>query len=264
MQKSPLEQYKQDMVERVGSYKTNSSLQKASKEFFEEIGIGKADYVYNFFWLGVPIIQIPQDLQAIQEIIWEVKPDLIIETGIAWGGTLIHSASMLAILEACGVIENGHVLGIDIDIRPHNKQAISTHPLSKKITVLEGSSVDEIIIEKVKLFAKDYKRIMVCLDSNHTHDHVLSELEAYAPCVSVGSYCIVGDTIIEDAPKEMVSKRPWCKGNSPKTAVWEYLRRLKEEGRKASDGLPLNFEIDKMIEHKIVLTSSPDGFLKRV
>jgi len=264
MQKSPLEQYKQNMVERVGLYKDNISLHKASKDFFEQIGIGKADYVYNFFWLGVPIIQIPQDLQAIQEIIWEVKPDLIIETGIAWGGSLIFSASMLAILEACDVIQNGHVLGIDIDIRPHNKEAIIAHPLSKKITMFEGSSIDEEIVEKVRLFAKNYKRIMICLDSNHTHDHVLSELETYAPCVSVGSYCIVGDTIIEDAPKEMVSKRPWCKGNSPKTAVWEYLRHLKEEGRKASNGLPLNFEIDEVIEHKTVLTGSPDGFLKRV
>lgn len=264
MQKSPLEQYKQDMVERVGLYKNNIPLQKASKDFFEQIGIGKANYVYNFFWLGVPIIQIPQDLQAIQEIIWEVKPDLIIETGIAWGGSLIFSASMLAILEACGVIESGHVLGIDIDIRPHTKETITAHSLSKKITMFEGSSIDEKIIEKVKIFAKNYKRIMVCLDSNHTHDHVLSELEAYTPCVSVGSYCVVGDTIIEDAPKEMVSDRPWGKGNNPKTAVWEYMRRLEEEGRQASDGSPLNFKIDKMIEHKIVITGSPDGFLKRV
>lgn len=264
MQKSPLEQFKQDMVKRVSSYKRNTSLQKASKEIFEEIGIGKADYVYNFFWLGVPIIQIPQDLQAMQEIIWEVKPNLIIETGIAWGGSLIYSASMLAILETCGVIENGHVLGIDIDIRPHNKKALNAHPLSKKLTMLEGSSVDKDIIEKVSLFTKNYKKIMVCLDSNHTHDHVLSELEVYAPFVNVGSYCIVGDTIIEDAPQEMVSHRPWGKGNNPKTAVWEYLRRLKEEGRKASDGSQLNFEIDKTIEHKIVLTGSPDGFLKRV
>lgn len=264
MPESPLEQFKQDMVKRVSSYKDNTSLQKSSKNFFNQIGIGKADYVYNFFWLGVPIIQIPQDLQAMQEIIWEVKPNLIIETGIAWGGSLIYSASMLAILEACGVIDNGHVLGIDIDIRPHNKKALKAHPLSKKLTMLEGSSIDENIMEKVTLFAKNYQKIMVCLDSNHTHDHVLSELELYAPFVSPGSYCLVGDTVIEDAPEEMVSHRPWGKGNNPKTAVWEYLRRLKEEGRKAADGSQLNFEIDTTMEHKIVLTGSPDGFLKRV
>jgi cephalosporin hydroxylase len=264
MQKSPLEQYRQDMVERVQSYEKNESLQNASKQFFDEIGIGKADYVCNFFWLGVPVLQIPQDIQALQEIIWDAKPDLIIEAGIAWGGTLVFSASMLAILEACDVIEKGHVLGLDIDIRPHNKEAIKTHPLSKKITVIEGSSIDEGIIEQVKSFAKDYKRIMICLDSNHTHDHVLAELEAYAPLVSPGSYCMVGDTIIEDAPEGMVSKRPWGKGNSPKSAVWEYLRRLKDEGRTAPDGSRLNFEIDKTIEHKIVITGSPDGYLKRV
>ncbi len=264
MQKSPLEQYRQDMVERVQSYEKNESLQNASKQFFDEIGIGKADYVCNFFWLGVPVLQIPQDIQALQEIIWDAKPDLIIEAGIAWGGTLFFSASMLAILEACDVIEKGHVLGLDIDIRPHNKEAIKTHPLSKKITMIEGSSIDEGIIEQVKSFAKNYKRIMICLDSNHTHDHVLAELEAYAPLVSPGSYCMVGDTIIEDAPEGMVSKRPWGKGNSPKSAVWEYLRRLKDEGRTAPDGSRLNFEIDKTIEHKIVITGSPDGYLKRV
>lgn len=264
MQRSPLDLYMQGMTERVGSYNANAPLQKASKEFFEEIGIGKADYVYNFFWLGIPIIQIPQDLQAMQEMIWIAKPDLIIETGIAWGGSLIHSASMLAILEACDVIENGHVLGIDIDIRPHNKEAISKHLLSKKIYILEGSSIEDKIVEKVMTYVNDHKRVMVFLDSNHTHNHVLSELEIYAPCVSVGSYCMVGDTIIEDAPEEMVSKRPWGKGNSPKTAVWEYMRRLKKEGRKALDGSRLNFEIDKLIEQKILLTGSPDGFLKRV
>lgn len=262
--KIPLEQYKQEMSERVRSYKTNASLQTASQNFFKEIGIGKANYVYNFFWLGVPIIQIPQDLQAMQEMIWEAKPDLIIETGIAWGGTLIHSASMLAILESCGLIENGHVLGVDIDIRPHNKEAIIAHPLSNKITMFEGSSIDEKIIDKVRLFSKSHKRIMVFLDSDHTHDHVLFELEAYAPLVSKGSYCMVGDTIIEDAPDGMVSERPWCKGNNPKTAVWEFIRRIKEEGRKAADGLNLNFEINKELEHKILVTGSPDGFLKRV
>jgi len=252
------------MAQRVAGYEGNEPLNHSARNFFNQIGIGKADYVYNFFWLGVPIIQIPQDLQAMQEMIWEVKPDLIIETGIAWGGTLVHSASMLAILEACDAIGKGHVLGIDIDIRPHNKKAILAHPLSKKITMLEGSSIDAKIINEVKSFAGDYQKIMVFLDSNHTHDHVLAELEAYAPLVSAGSYCMVGDTVIEGAPDEMLTNRPWCKGNNPKTAVWEYLRRLREEGRKGANGTPLQFEIDKVIEHKIVLTGSPEGFLKRV
>lgn len=259
-----LENYTNEMHNRVNTYNDNVDLKKASNDFFNQIGIGKADYVYNFFWLGVPIIQIPQDLQAIQEIIWEAKPDLIIETGIAWGGSLVYSASMLAILESCEAITNGHVLGIDIDIRPHTHEIINNHPLKKKITMFQGSSIDKDMIERVKLFAKDYKRIMIFLDSNHTHEHVLAELEAYAPCVSIGSYCMVGDTVIEDAPEAMSSKRPWGKGNSPKTAVWEYLEKLKQGDNLGMDNQPLNFEIDYTIENKIVLTGSPDGYLKRV
>ena len=228
----------------------DSALQQAQKNFHNEQV--KAKYAYNFFWLGIPIIQEPQDIQALQEIIWEVKPDLIIETGIAWGGSLIFSASMLAILEVCGVIENGEVIGVDIDIRSHNKEAILAHPLSKNVTMFEGSSIDKKIIEKVKAFAKKKKRIMVCLDSNHTHDHVLSELRAYAPLVSVGSYCMVGDTGIEDLPEGTTSDRPWGKGNNPKTAVWDFLKENKD------------FEIDKTIDSKLILTGSPDGYLKKM
>ncbi|GAH66495.1 unnamed protein product, partial [marine sediment metagenome] len=181
-----------------------------------------------------------------------VMPDLIIETGIAMGGSLIFNASMLAILEVCGKIEKGHVLGIDIDIRPHNKEAILAHPLSNRITMLKGSSIDEDIIVRVKEYAKNKERILVCLDSDHTHDHVLAELRAYAPLVNVGSYCIVGDTGIEDLPKGTTSNRPWGKGNNPKTAVWEF---LKENN---------SFEIDTVIASKLILTGSPDGFLKRI
>ena len=261
---TPLEKFKQDILQRVSQYPDDLEFQQASKAFFNQIGIGKANYVYNFFWLGVPIIQIPQDLQAIQEIIWEVKPDLIIETGIAWGGTLMHSASMLAILEACNEIEIGQVIGIDIEIRPHNKAMLLSHPLSKKITLLEGSSIDPNIIRRVYELSVNYKRTMVFLDSNHTHNHVLAELEAYAPLVSKGSYCMVGDTIIEDAPESMVSERPWGKGNSPKTAVWQFLQKLQLGKVIGSDGQSLSFEIDHHIENKVLLTGSPDGYLKRI
>jgi len=260
----PLEQYRLDMEKRVAGYRGNAELQAAARSFFEQIGIGKADYVYNFTWLGVPIIQIPQDLQAMQEIIWQSKPDLIIECGIAFGGSLVFSASMLAILEACGEIENGRVVGIDIEIRPHNRQNITAHPLAKKITMLEGSSIDPGLVEQVREIARGHRRVMVCLDSNHTHDHVLAELEAYAPMVSPGSYCMIGDTIIEDAPPSMVSHRAWGKGNSPKSAVWEYLRRLETEGRRSVHGEPLKFQIDRLVEDKIVVTGSPDGYLKRL
>lgn len=250
MKKDPIKQFCLEAIERAKLYKDNKALQEARQNFIEQIV--KVKYAYNFFWLGMPIIQAPQDLQAMQEIIWEVKPDLIIETGIAWGGSIIFSASMLALLETCDEIQNGQVIGIDIDIRPHNKKTILAHPLSNKITMLEGSSIDKEIIRKVTEFAKTKKRVFVCLDSNHTHNHVLAELRAYAPLVSVGSYCIVGDTGEEDLPAGTTSDRPWGKGNNPKTAVWEFL--------KEND----NFEIDKIIESKLILTASPDGYLKRV
>jgi cephalosporin hydroxylase len=261
---TPIEQYRQAMTERVATYRANRELQASAQSFFNQIGIGKADYVYNFTWLGVPILQIPQDVQAMQEIIWQVKPDLIVETGVAWGGSLMFTASMLAILEACGEIAHGRVVGIDVEIRPHNKEAIRAHPLAKKITLLEGSSIGDAMIQQVSAIAATHKRVLVCLDSNHTHDHVLAELEGYAPLVSIGSYCLVGDTVIEDAPASMTAKRPWGKGNSPKTAVWEYLRRLGTEGRQDRSGDQVRFEIDRSIEDKIVLTGSPDGYLKRV
>ncbi|MDH5641222.1 MAG: cephalosporin hydroxylase family protein [Nitrospira sp.] len=261
---NPIERYRQDIKTRVATYRANSELQTAARAFFDQIGIGKANYVYNFTWLGVPILQIPQDIQAMQEIVWQVKPDLIIETGVAWGGSLMFTASLLAILEACGAIEKGHVIGIDIDIRTHNREAIQAHPLSKKISLIEGSSIGDVVLEKVRAITAEHKRVMVCLDSNHTHDHVLAELEAYAPLVNVGSYCLVGDTIIEDAPASMTAQRPWGKGNSPKTAVWEYIRRLRAEGRRDRTGEVMQFEIDYEVEDKIVLTGSPDGYLKRV
>ena len=250
MQNDPIKQYHLDVAERVKSYAKNEKLQHARQIFHDELI--KTNYAYNFFWLGVPIVQEPQDIQAWQEIIWETKPDLIIETGIAWGGSVIFNASMLALLETCGEIEHGDVIGIDIEIRPHNLNAISKHPMSKKITMFEGSSVDENIISKVATFAANKKRILVILDSNHTHEHVLAELKAYTPMVNVGGYCIVADTGIEDSSDGMKSDRPWGKGNNPKTAVWDFLKQNK------------NFEIDKNIELKLLLTCAPDGFLKRI
>ena len=234
----------------------------------------KHRYTYNFSWQGRPIIQYPQDIVAMQEIIWEVKPDLIIETGIAHGGSLILSASMLALLDYCEAVESGstldprathrRVLGIDIDIRQHNRDAINAHPMSHRIDMIQGSSIAPEIVEQVRQIAKPHQRILVCLDSNHTHEHVLAELEAYAPLASKNSYCCVFDTIIEDLPDETFPDRPWGKGNNPKTAVWEYLRRLKDEGRKSADGAPLDYTIDKTIENKLLITVAPDGYLKRV
>jgi cephalosporin hydroxylase len=208
---------------------------------------GKYKYTYNFSWLGRPIIQFPQDMIAMQEIVWQVKPDLIIETGIAHGGSLIFYASILELLG-----NNGEALGIDIDIREHNLVEIEKHPMFKRISMIEGSSVDKNIAKQVHDFAKDKKQILVVLDSMHTHDHVLKELEFYSPLVTKGSYLVVFDTAIEDMPEDFFPDRPWGKGNNPKTAVWEFLKNNK------------HFEIDKMIGNKLLITVAPSGYLKRV
>nr|WP_287601777.1 cephalosporin hydroxylase family protein [Thiothrix sp.] len=209
-------------------------------------------YSYSFSWLGRPIIQYPQDILAMQELIWSIQPDLIIETGIAHGGSLIFSASMLELNAACGGSQVAEVLGVDIDIRAHNREAIEAHPMSKRISMIQGSSIAPDIIAQVKAKAAGKQRVLVCLDSNHTHEHVLAELEAYAPLTSVGSYCVVFDTIVEDMPAEMFPDRPWEPGNNPKTAVWEYIKAHPE------------FEIDKQVDHKLLISVAPDGYLKRV
>ncbi|NLW03771.1 MAG: cephalosporin hydroxylase [Pseudomonadaceae bacterium] len=255
-----INKFQQECNNRIIGNKNDISLQESSKVFLKEtIRVG---YSYNFSWLGRPIIQYPQDIIALQEIIWEVKPDMIIETGIAHGGSLIFSASMLAMLDMCDAIEKGEtldpkgsnrkVLGIDIDIRQHNKEAIEAHPMASRIQMIQGSSIANEVVEQVHNIAKNYKTILVCLDSNHTHEHVLEELKAYAPLVTKGSYCVVFDTVVEDMPKEMFPDRPWGPGDNPKTAVWEYLKTHPE------------FEIDKTIENKLLITVAPDGFLKRV
>ncbi|HRN88625.1 cephalosporin hydroxylase family protein [Hyphomicrobium sp.] len=232
------------------------------------------DYAHNFSWLGRPVIQIPQDVYAIQELVWASRPDLIIETGIAHGGSLVTSASMLALLDYCDAATAGtplhpnesrrKVIGIDIDIRAHNRSAIDAHPLSHKIATVEGSSTSRATFDQVVALADGHERIMVMLDSNHTHDHVLAELEFYAPLVSKQCYCIVWDTGVEDLPDDMCADRPWGPGDNPKTAVWEYMRRLAGEARMGADGAPLEFEYDRSIEHKLTITAAPDGFLRRL
>lgn len=254
-------QFANEVKENIRRLGEAPELPKKSLDWMLAVGVAGA-YTYNFAWQGRPIIQYPQDIVAMQELIWEIKPDLIIETGIAHGGSLIFSASMLAQLDMCDAIEAGvscnpkesrrKVLGIDIDIRAHNRAAIEAHPMASRIQMIQGSSVAPDIIEQVKAVAKGYSRILVCLDSNHTYDHVLAELQAYAPLVSKGSYCVVFDTVIESMPKEMFPDRPWGPGNNPKTAVWEFLKSHPE------------FEIDKSIQHKLLITVALDGYLKRV
>ena len=236
--------------------KTHSdNLKDIANQFFSESV--KSDYSYNFEWLSRPIIQYPQDIVATQEIIWKVKPDLIIETGIAHGGSLVLSASILAMLDYCDALESGVILdpqkpqrkvvGVDIDIRSHNREALDNHPMRNRMELIEGSSIAPGIISEVHEFAKSFERIMVFLDSNHTHDHVLAEMEAYAPLVSSGSYCVVFDSAIENLPPP--DNRPWGPGNSPKSALHKYLKTNSE------------FVIDDNVQEKLLITVAPDGYL---
>jgi cephalosporin hydroxylase len=224
----------------------DEKIHKSSFKWIEYVS-KKYSYSYNFTWLGRPIIQFPQDIIAMQELIWQVKPDLIIETGIAHGGSLIFSASLMELLGG-----DGQVLGIDIDIRQHNRIEIEKHRMSKRITMLEGSSVDPEIVSRVYDIAKVKNRILVVLDSMHTHDHVLQELELYSVLVKKDSYMVVFDTIIEEMPDDFFPGKPWSKGNSPKTAIEEFLKRNNR------------FMVDKEISDKLLITLAPGGYLKCV
>lgn len=216
----------------------------------------KDRYSYNFSWFSRPIIQYPQDIVAFQEIVSLVEPDLIIETGIAHGGSLVLSASLLCLLDVMEGLDPRQsprkVVGVDIDIRPHNRQALDAHPLRFKMELIEGSAIDPAIIEKVRAHASGVQRVLVSLDSNHTHDHVLAELNAYADLVSPNSYCIVFDTVVEDLPVGSFPDRPWDIGNNPKTAVHQWLKSHPE------------FEIDKTIDAKLLISVAPDGYLRRL
>jgi cephalosporin hydroxylase len=240
----PIQVFIEERKQRILQNAANKALQNAAKDF--NIESNRAQYSYNFSWMGRPIIQYPQDMIAMQEIIWEVKPDLIIETGIAHGGSIIYYASLLEL------IGKGRVLGIDIDIRPHNRKEIAKHPMYKRINMIQGSSISPEIIDEVKKYAVLAKSVIVCLDSNHTHEHVLSELNLYSSFVSQGSYLIIFDTIVEDMPDNYLPGRPWKKGNNPKTAVIDFLEKNH------------SFEIQKQIDTKLLISVAPGGYLKRV
>lgn len=205
------------------------------------------EYSYHFTWMGLPVIQYPQDLVAMQELIWEVKPDLIIETGVARGGSLIFYASMLELIGG-----TGRVLGVDIDIRPHNRAAIEGHPMMRRIELLQGSSIDPAVVQQVQERAKGCQRVLVALDSNHTHAHVLAELEAYAPLVTRDSYLVVFDTCIQRTPDALIVDRPWRRGDNPWTALQAYLATTDR------------FRVETAIVDKLQITVAPDGYLKCV
>ncbi|WEK03786.1 MAG: cephalosporin hydroxylase family protein [Candidatus Devosia phytovorans] len=255
----PQEQFRSERETRIRAMAGETKLRDLSRQWTQESVAQQ--YVYNFDWLGRPIIQYPQDMVAFQEIVWKTKPDLIIETGIAHGGSLVLSASLLAMLDYADAATQGtvldpakpkrKVLGIDIDIREHNRKAILEHPFAARIDMIQGSSIDPKTVAQVHDYARGANSVLVCLDSNHTEEHVLEELQAYAPLTSVGSYCIVFDTFVEDLAAGSFPNRPWEVGNNPKTAVWKYLETNKE------------FTIDKTIHDKLLTTAAPDGFLLR-
>ncbi|MDP6513894.1 MAG: cephalosporin hydroxylase family protein [SAR202 cluster bacterium] len=211
----------------------------------------EAKYSYNFSWLGRPIIQYPQDVVALQQIVWEIKPDLVVETGIAHGGSLILWSSLLELNAMCGGPDDAMVVGIDIELRAHNRQAIEEHPLSSRVTLVDGSSIAPEVVDTVNQIAVNRSTVLVCLDSNHTHDHVLAELEAYSGLVTEGSYCIVFDTIVETMPEGTYPDRPWSVGNNPMTAVETFL-----------EGHP-EFSVDHKVDSRLMLTAAPGGFLRR-
>jgi cephalosporin hydroxylase len=257
---TPYQKFKAECESEILAMSEDSTLAKLTKDWLT--AANRQKYSYHFEFLGRPIIQYPQDMVAIQELVWEIKPDLIIETGIAHGGSLIMSASMLALLDLCEAQEAGvalapnssrrKVVGVDIDIRTHNREAIEMHPMASRITMIQGSSTAPEIVDQVRKLAEGYERVLVCLDSNHTHEHVLAELQAYAPLTSLGSYCVVFDTVLEDLPSDMFPDRPWGRGDNPKTAVHEYLKHHPE------------FTVDQQIEQKLMVTVAPNGYLRRI
>lgn len=255
----PIKQFAQERREQIDAYRRDAHFSAQSQAWLE--ASMRRRYVYNFDWLGRPIIQYPQDIVAMQELVWATRPDLIIETGIAHGGSLVLSASLLAMLDYCDAVQAGtpldpqasgrRVLGIDIDIRAHNRAAIEAHPLAHKIEMIQGSSIAADVVAQVRERASAYQRVMVCLDSMHTHDHVLEELRAYAPLTTPGCYCVVFDTFVEDMPEDLFPDRPWAPGDNPKTAVHAWLAEQAD------------FEIDHALPDKLQVTVAPDGFLRR-
>jgi cephalosporin hydroxylase len=235
--------FDEELAHRTIELRKNASLRETADAFMKTSI--EAKYSYSFKWMGRPIIQYPQDILAMQEILWTVRPDLVIETGIAHGGSLVYYASF------CELMGHGEVLGIDIDIRAHNRSAIEAHPMAHRIRMIQGSSIAPDVVDEVRSIAQG-KRVLVVLDSNHTHDHVLAELDAYAPLVSVGSYCVVFDTIVEKLPRGTYPDRPWEVGNNPMTAVREFLSRNDQ------------FEIDQDTEARIQITVAPGGYLRRI
>jgi cephalosporin hydroxylase len=256
---NPIEQFEAERQQRINQQGADQALRALSSEWLETTM--RQQYVYNFEWLGRPIIQYPQDMVAVQELIWKVRPDVVVETGIAHGGSLILSASILAMLDLCDATQNGElldprqpkrkVIGVDIDIRAHNRDAIEAHPLANRIEMIQGSSIAPETVQQVRNAIPGGAKVMVFLDSMHTHDHVVGELDAYGVLTSPGSYCVVFDSFVEDMPPKFFADRPWDVGNNPRTAIRQWLPAHAD------------FEVDTALENKLLVTVAPGGFLRR-
>ena len=206
----------------------------------------KCGYGYQWTWLGLPVIQMPQDIVLTQEIIWECKPDVIIETGIAWGGSVVLYASILQL------IGKGKVVGVDLNLMDHVTAQIMAYPFSERIHLYKGSSTHPDIVARVRSHIEPGQSVMLLLDSNHTHEHVLAELKLYAPLITKGQFLIVSDTVVDDIPPQGHRPRPWGPGNNPKTALVSYL--------KSTD----RFVVDDYLNSKLMLTYSPEGYCRCV
>jgi cephalosporin hydroxylase len=224
----------------------DADVQRTARDFIQ--AVNPNHYSYNFDWLGLPIIQYPADIVAVQELIWRVKPRVIVETGVARGGSLALSASILELIGG-----DGFVIGVEVDLRDHNRRALAEHPLSKRISIVDGSSIDPETITRVRDMVGDRSPVLVFLDSNHTYEHVLAELDAYSPLVARGSYVVVFDTVVENLSADDFVGRPWAPGNSPMTAADEFLAR--------SD---CRFVIDEEFDAKLAITVAPRGYLRCV
>ena len=236
-------QFERERREAAARMAGDQELAKAALEV--NFAADEHDWSYQWSWLGLPVIQMPTDIVALQEVIWETRPQLVIETGVARGGSLVLYASILELLG------EGEVLGIDIDIRAHNREAIEAHPLAHRIRMVEGSSLDEAVLGEVRRTAAAVERVMVVLDSDHTHDHVLAELRAYGPLVTVGQFLVVADTFLEDIPLQEHRRRAWGPGDNPATALRAWLDEVE------------GFEPDPFVNAKLLLTASPGGYLRR-
>lgn len=211
------------------------------------LAANKYDYAYLWTWMGIPIIQLPADIMATQEVIWATKPDVIIETGVARGGSMVFMASLLELLG------NGKVIGVDIDIRAHNRDSIERNPLAKRISLIEGPSTSSSVVDKVRSKIPPGASVMVILDSDHSRDHVLAELRAYASLVTPGCYLVVADTLLGELQPDAELRnrsKAWGKGNEPLSALKIF---LEESDR---------FEVDPVINGKLILSSSTGGYLR--